>query len=140
MPSLLDPLTGIMYPTLVVDQHPIPMGLGGWVGGVLILVVALCFSNQNKLFLCRPFNWLVLHVSNFSIHGSGVQCRPELSEQCRCDADAWTRQLGRIDASALMRTCVRRTHQAGKDFSFVMHYNSFASCGIVMIKKRNSQV
>lgn len=56
------------------------------------------------------------------------------------NADAWTRQLRRIDASALTRTCVRRTRQAGKDFSFVMHHYSFASCGIVMLNKTNSQV
>ena len=41
--------------------------------------------------------------------------------------------------SALTHTCVRRTHQAGNDFSFVMHYNSFASRSI-MINKTNSQV
>ena len=32
------------------------------------------------------------------------------------------------------------TCQAGKDISFVMRYNSFASCGIVMINKTNTQV
>ena len=30
--------------------------------------------------------------------------------------------------------------QAGKDFSFVIHLNSFALCGIAMINKTNSQV
>ena len=57
----------------------------------------------------------------------GVQCRPELSEQSRCETDA-------MDASA--RTRVRVSAEEGlrqlghvrekKDFSFVIHCDSFA--------------
>ena len=58
----------------------------------------------------------------------------------RVSSDAWTHQLRCEDASALTGTCVRQTRQAGKDFSFVIYYYSFASCGIVMINKTNCEV
>ena len=66
----------------------------------------------------------------------GVQCRPELSEQCRCETDA-------MDASARMRVRVSADEglrQLGrvweeKDFSFVIHCDSFALWRIVVKNK-----
>ena len=50
-------------------KHPISWGLGGMYG-VLILLGASCFSNQDKLLLCRPFG--LFKVSLPSMHGSGL--------------------------------------------------------------------
>ena len=69
----------------------------------------------------------------------GVQCRPELSEQRRCETDA-------MDASARTRVGVsadKGLRQLGhvreeKDFSFVLHCDSFALCCIIIVVKNKT--
>ena len=71
----------------------------------------------------------------------GVQCRPELSEQRRCETDA-------MDAP--VRTRVGVSSDEGlrhlghvweeKDFSFAIHCVSFASWRIVVKNQNNTRV
>ena len=65
-----------------------------------------------------------------------IQCRPELREQRRHNTDA-ARTHRCVSPQAYMS---QRNTSGGKDLTFVMRYNSFTSCGIVMINKTNSQV
>ena len=79
----------------------------------------------------------VLEKDVFVTFIMGIQCRPELSEQRRCETDA-------MDASARTRVGVSADEglrQLGhvreeKDFSFVIHCDSLALWCIVVKKNK----
>ena len=75
------------------------------------------------------FHWGIgaLEQDVFGAFIMGVQCRPELREQRRCETDAMnssTRTRVRVSADEGLRQLGHVREE--KDFSFVIHCDSFA--------------